>query len=103
MSLVSSCNQPDVNIVIPLDINYLGVTAIEEKHNDLSEIISSHYVVVAYKQLSPAFERFYMINEVASPNFLLFYSVFTGCCFKKEKYFGIFAVQKLSRKCITLP
>ena len=83
---------------------YLGVTAIEEKHNDPSEIISSHYVVVAYKQLSPAFERFYMINEVASPNFLLFYSVFTNCCFTKEKYFGIFvfAVQKLSRKCITL-
>ena len=75
------------------------------KHNDPPEIISSHYyLVVAYKQLSPAFERFYMINEVANPNFLLFYSVFTDCCFKKEKYFGIFvfAVQKLSKKCITL-
>ena len=80
------------------------MTAIDEKHNDPSEFISSHCVVVAYKQLSPAFERFYMINEAASPNFLLFYSVFTNCCSKKEKYFGIFvfAVQKLSRKCITL-
>ena len=63
------------------------MTAIDEKHNDPSEFISSHCVVVAYKQLSPAFERFYMINEVASSNFLLFYGVFTGCCFKKEKYF----------------
>ena len=61
-----------------------------KKNNDPSKIISSHYVVVAYKQLSPAFERFYMINEAASPNFLLFYSVFTNCCSKKEKYFGIF-------------
>ena len=66
------------------------MTAIEE--NTMIPQKSFHpimYLVVAYKQLSPAFERFYMINEVASPNFLLFYSVFTNCCFEKEKYFGI--------------
>ena len=86
-------------------INHLGVAAIEENTMIPQKLFHPiMYLVVAYKQLSPAFERFYMINEVANPNFLLFYSVFTDCCFKKEKYFGIFvfAVQKLSRKCITL-